>query len=44
MPLSKKASKYKLKFEAKPWITPGFQKSITVKNKLHKKCSPQKAS
>ena len=33
----KKISKYKLKFKTKPWITPGLQKSIAVKNKLLKK-------
>ena len=27
----KKISKYKLKFKLKPWITPGLQKSISVK-------------
>ena len=30
----KKISKYKLKFNSKPLITPGLQKSISVKNKL----------
>ena len=30
----KKISKYKLKFKSKPWITPGLQKSISVKNKF----------
>ena len=30
----KKISKYKLKFKTKPWITPGLQKSISIKNKL----------
>ena len=30
----KKISKYKLKFKLKPWITPGLQKSISVKNKF----------
>ena len=30
----KKINKYKLKFKSKPWITPGLQKSIFVKNKL----------
>ena len=30
----KKTNKYKLKFKSKPWITPGLQKSISVKNKL----------
>ena len=30
----KKLTKQKLKFETKPWITPGLQKSISVKNKL----------
>ena len=30
----KKVNKYKLKFKSKPWITPGLQKSIFVKNKL----------
>ena len=30
----KKISKYKLKFKWKPWITPGLQKSISVKNKF----------
>ena len=34
MHLLKKINKYKLKFKSKPWITPGFQKSIFVKNKL----------
>ena len=29
-----KANKYKLKFKPKPWMTPGLQKSISVKNKL----------
>ena len=30
----KKINKYKLKFKSKPWIAPGLQKSISVKNKL----------
>ena len=30
----KKIIKYKLKFKSKPWITPGLQKSMFVKNKL----------
>ena len=30
----KKINKYKLKFKSKPWITPGLQKSIFVKNRL----------
>ena len=30
----KRTNKYKLKFNAKPWITLGLQKSISVKNKL----------
>ena len=30
----KKVSKQKLKFKSKPWITPGVQKSILVKNEL----------
>ena len=30
----KKIRKYKLKFKLKPWITPGLQKSISVKNKF----------
>ena len=30
----KKINKYKLKFNSKPWITPGLQKSISVKNKF----------
>ena len=29
-----KINKYKLKFQSKPWITLGLQKSISVKNKL----------
>ena len=29
-----KKNKYKLRFKSKPWITPGLQKSIFVKNKL----------
>ena len=33
----KKVNKYKLKLKTKPWITPGIQKSISVKNKLLKK-------
>ena len=37
MYLSKKINKYKLKFKAKPWITFGIQKSISIKNKLLKK-------
>ena len=32
----KKISKYKLKFESKPWIPPGLQKSISIKNKFFK--------
>ena len=32
--LLKKLTKQKLKFKTKPWITPGLQKSISVKNKL----------
>ena len=31
----KKVSKYKLKFKSKTWITPGLQKSISVKNKFY---------
>ena len=30
----KKAKKCKLKFKSKPWIKPGLEKSISVKNKL----------
>ena len=30
----KKISRYKLKFRTKTWITPGLQKSISIKNKL----------
>ena len=30
----KKINKYTLKFNSKPWITPGLQKSISVKNKF----------
>ena len=30
----KKINKYNLKFKSKPWITPGLQKPIFVKNKL----------
>ena len=30
----KKLTKQKLKFRTKPWITPGLQKSISIKNKL----------
>ena len=30
----KRINKYKLKFKAKPWVTLGLQKSISVKNKL----------
>ena len=30
----KRIDKYKLRFKAKPWITLGLQKSISVKNKL----------
>ena len=33
----KKVNKYKLKFKAKPWITPALQKSISIKNNLLKK-------
>ena len=33
----KKINKYKLNFEAKPWITPALQKSISIKNNLLKK-------
>ena len=32
----KRINKYKLKFNSKPWITLGLQKSISVKNKLLK--------
>ena len=32
----KRINKYKLKFNSKPWITSGLQKSISVKNKLLK--------
>ena len=31
--LAKKISKYKLKFQSKPWIIPCLQKSISVQNK-----------
>ena len=39
MPSQKKknTSKYKIKFKTKPWITPGLQKPVAVKNKLLKK-------
>ena len=30
----KKTNKYKLKSKSEPWITPGLQKSISVKNKV----------
>ena len=30
----KKLTKQKLKFKTEPWITPGLQKSISIKNKL----------
>ena len=30
----KKLTKLKLKFKTKPWITPGFQKSSSIKHKL----------
>ena len=30
----KRMKKYKLKFQSKPWITLGLQKSISVKKKL----------
>ena len=30
----KKVNKFKMTFKSKPWITLGFQKSISVKNKL----------
>ena len=30
----KRIKKYKLKLKSKPWITLGFQKSISMKNKL----------
>ena len=30
----KRINKYKLKFQSKPWITLGLQKSISVKNRL----------
>ena len=33
----KKVSKYKLRFELKPWITPALQNTISVKNSLLKK-------
>ena len=33
----RKVNKYKLKFKAKPWITPALQKSIFIKNNLIKK-------
>ena len=33
----RKVNKYKLKFKAKPWITPALQKSISIKNNLLKK-------
>ena len=33
----KKISKYKTKFQLKPWITPALQKSISGKNSLPKK-------
>ena len=33
----KKISKYKLKFKTKPWITPGIQKSISIKNSYFKR-------
>ena len=34
MHLLKKPNKYKLKFNSKPWITPGLQKLVSVKNKF----------
>ena len=33
----KKGNKYKLRFKIKPWITPGLQQSMSVKNPLLKK-------
>ena len=30
----KRINKYRLKFQSKPWITLGLQKSVSVKNKL----------
>lgn len=33
----KKVSKKELRFKSKPWITPGIQKSIKIKNNLYKK-------
>ena len=33
----KKVNKYKLRFKIKPWISPAFQKSISVKSSLRKK-------
>ena len=33
----KKVNKYKFKVKTKPWITPAFQKPISVKNILLKK-------
>ena len=30
----KKLTKQKLKFKTKPWVTPGIQKPISIKNKL----------
>ena len=32
--LPKRINKYKLKFKAKPWITLGLQKLVSVKSKL----------
>ena len=34
MHLLKKINKYKLKFNSKPWIILGLQKSVSVRNKL----------
>ena len=38
----KNTSKYKIQFKTKPWITPGLQKPVAVKNKLLKNYSPQR--
>ena len=41
----KRVNKYKMRFKAKPWITPALQKSISVKsallNKFIKSKNPQ---
>ena len=40
----KKISRYKLKFETRPWITTALQKSVSIKNKFFKRVKKKDVS